>query len=380
MRFLFITPGCFDKSGISRYNRYQISSLIDLYGERNIRVLSLYGPDQDGLKTDFKVHWHGNGNDIHSKRGLVFQAMKQAFFWRPDFIFTGHVNFSGLGLIASKICRATSILGIYGLEVWGKLSRDASQGLKKTDHVIADCHFTSGYVVQEGYRRKDNVSVIWDCVDLDFFRPRPDQFNYISEKYRLPHRHTSFVILTLGRMSKDAAYKGYERLLEVFRKLAERFPQAILIYAGKGDLIQELKSKAGSYNLNGRVFFTGSVDEEDMASLYSYAHVFSLVSHRDEVSGEGIPLTPLEAMACKVPVIVGNHDGSQEAVFDGKNGVVIDPFDLEKHGEFIEDLILNEDRRSKMAEEAYEIAREYFSYQGFKEKHDQLVKRLRHER
>ena len=45
-------------------------------------------------------------------------------------------------------------------------------------------------------------------------------------------------------MSRGDKYKGYERLLEVFERVAEAVPYARLIYAGGGDLIEDLRRTA----------------------------------------------------------------------------------------------------------------------------------------
>ena len=74
------------------------------------------------------------------------------------------------------------------------------------------------------------------------------------------------------------------------------------------------------------------IHNNDLPKFYNSAFVFSLVSDRGIGRGEGIPLTPLEAMSCGTPIIVGNHDGSQEAIFPKiTNGFLINPFDLQAH-------------------------------------------------
>jgi phosphatidylinositol alpha-1,6-mannosyltransferase len=318
-------------------------------------------------------------NDIFSKAGFLLVGLIQCLFWRPDYIFVAHVNFSGLAHIFSKWCRAKCILNIYGLEVWGHLSIDAAYGFRRVNDVISDCHFTARYVEEKGIRKSHSVHVIWDCVDLEWFSPRPDQWLNVRLKYGLPDRQNHFILLTLGRLSKDAAYKGYDRLISVFKKITLTKRNTTLIIAGKGDLVPELQKKVQEEELEDQVIFTGSVDEEDMSALYSYAHLFSLISHRDRNSGEGIPLTPLEAMSCGVPVLVGNQDGSQEAVFEGRNGFVVDPFDLKMHEKYILALMENEPLQKLMAIEARQVAEQFFSYQEFKEKHKQLMLSIQQE-
>ena len=59
MKILYITPGCFDKGGISRYNRYQITACRELFGKENVKVFSLLGPSDDDFEDPFSVEWHG---------------------------------------------------------------------------------------------------------------------------------------------------------------------------------------------------------------------------------------------------------------------------------------------------------------------------------
>ncbi len=368
MKILFLTPGCFDKGGISRYSRYQIRALRELFGDENVRVLSLLGPSSDSFEEEFKVFYHTNGNIWWEQMKFVVQTTKQVIAWRPDIIHIAHVNFSGFAKVVASLCGAKTVLNIYGLEVWSGLSLDASYGLKKVDHVISDCHYTASFVEQESLRSKGSTFVIWDCVDLDRFYPaEPDPA--IISKYNLPDPSVHFVVMALGRLSKAATHKGYDRLIWVFSLFARQNPNARLVIAGKGDhkdFYEQLVREAG---IEKEVRFTGMIDEADLPALYRCASVFSLVSDRGNGRGEGIPLTPLEAMACGIPVIVGNHDGSQEAVQDNLNGTVIDPFNLEQHQLVLRELASSPALLQQKKEQAAILARSRFSYNSFREKH-----------
>ena len=77
-------------------------------------------------------------------------------------------------------------------------------------------------------------------------------------------------------------------------------PSAHLVFAGRGDDAARLSAKAASLGLSGSVTFTGPIQEEDLAAIYRVAYVFALVSDKGPGRGEGIPLTPIEAMAAAV--------------------------------------------------------------------------------
>jgi len=375
MRILYLSPGCFDMGGISRYNRYQIQALREIVGPENVKVLSLLGKENGGFKENFEVYWTANGIRPHQKVRYIFKSFSICLSWKPNIILCAHVNLSGLANVLANTIGAISVLNTYGLEIWSDLTKGAAWGLEKSKYIISDCHYTANYLVDQKTRTGKNISVIWDCVNLNDFNPKAVNPALIR-KYDLPDPGKYFNILTLGRLSYTARHKGYERLIQVFKQVVEEENKARLIFAGKGDFVPELKKLVSQSHLENKVHFTGMVDDDDLADVYSSAHLFSLVSDRGKNRGEGIPLTPLEAMACGTPIIVGNQDGSQEAVIDNKNGFVIDPFDTEMHKTIILDLIRNKEKLYSLEKETTKIASDYFSYHHFKSKHVDLLKKL----
>jgi phosphatidylinositol alpha-1,6-mannosyltransferase len=197
----------------------------------------------------------------------------------------------------------------------------------------------------------------------------------VLAKYGIPDPASGTNLLTLGRISRFAAHKGYDRLLEVFAKVAPRAPDLRLVYAGRGDLVEPLRARAAALGLAARVFFTGAVHEDDLCDVYRSAHVFSLVSDRGKSRGEGLPLTPLEASAAGVPILVGDQDGSAEAVIQGENGFIVDPFDLDAHASRVLALAADPALRTAMGEAARARAVRDFSYRRFVAEHRALFNR-----
>jgi phosphatidylinositol alpha-1,6-mannosyltransferase len=367
VKILYLTPGCFDKGGISRYSRYQITALRELVGAANVKVHSILGPTHDDFEDDFEVTSYAGGLSTFNKFNYLRNVLTSALLHHPDVIFSAHINISGVTQLLAKLTGAKTVLNVYGLEVWSGLRRDAAWGLKTSDHVISDCNFTAQYLEEKRLRKKGTTSVIWDCVDLNRFFPAPST-SEVLKKYGIPDPAHGLNLLTLGRMTHDAAHKGYDRLLEVFARIAGELPQLRLIYAGRGEMVDYLRKKVSELGLDGRVFFTGTIHEQDLPNVYRSSHLFSLVSDRGVGRGEGIPLTPLEAAACGVPILVGNHDGSQEAVEQGVNGYILNPFDLDSHAQAIISLSKNEALRARMGEAAHRRIVEDFAYPKFLEK------------
>lgn len=369
-KILFLTPGCFDKGGISRYCRYQIDALREIMDAENVRVLSLLGPDPEGFETSYSVTWHGPAptSTTAGRAGFALQALRQTLLWRPDVIHCAHVNFAPLASRLKALSGATTVLNVYGLELWSGLNNTRRAHMARMDHIIADCHATADHVSAQAMH-PDPPKVIWDCVDLDRFRPGPVE-PYLVERYGLPNLDQKRVTMTLGRLSKAARHKGYDRLLEIWGAVCTRVPNAHLVICGRGNDVDRLKDKVRELRLMNKVTFAGPIVEEDLAGIYRAAHVFALVSDKGPGRGEGIPLTPLEAMASGLPILVGDEDGSREAVDGRRNGFIVSPRDLGGMTEALITLLLEtgEARKIRVAE-ARRVAEERFGYAAFREKH-----------
>ena len=378
-KILYLTTGCFDKGGISRYNRYQIRALREIYNPKNIKVLSLSPPREGDFEDYFEVDFYAWGTSLFSKFFFVLRVIKEVYFWNPKYIWLGHINFCEILVRFKLFNKVKSILNVYGLEVWSGLRPQVENGFRKIDFIISDCHFTANYCINEGYRLSGSMEVIWDCVDLERFNNNvcDDQYNFYT-RYNLPNPKVNPWILTLGRLSKSASHKGYERLIDAFSEISKKEEKCVLVFAGKGDMKEFLTQKAKDFDISERVFFSGMVHEDDLPKFYRASRVFSLVSDRGVGRGEGIPLTPLEAMACGSPIIVGNQDGSQEAIFENKNGFCIPPFDKNAHIKSILSLIQDDELYNSMFESGIKISKKYFSYENFKAKHKAFLDRINH--
>ena len=376
MKILYLTPGCFDKGGISRYNRFQIQALREILGEENVRVYSLRQKRDGDLESPFEVTWSATGSS-HLLNKIAFggKVLECALTWRPDVILVAHVYMSGFVFLVSKASGSKTILNVYGHEVWSGLSAGRRLGMTNCDYVISDCHFTANYLEGVGARRPGTVKVAWDAVDVTRFFPAPPSPT-VCEKYGIPDPGKGINLLTLGRLSSGADHKGYRRLLEAFALVARQNDKVSLIYAGSGDLVDILKARANELGVSSRVHFTGSIHDEDLPDVYRAAHIFSLISDRGKGRGEGVPVTPIEAAACGKPILVGNQDGSPEAVMNDENGFVLDSFDINSHVDTILRLAGDPGLRLKMGEAGARIAVTEFSYMSFREKHRKFLSEI----
>lgn len=90
--------------------------------------------------------------------------------------------------------------------------------------------------------------------------------------------------------------KNHEFLLEVFARVVQSFPNAVLLLAGRGDLEEQIRARVNELGLKKAVFFLGVVD--DVPRLLRAADVFVFPS-----INEGLALSVVEAQASGLPTI-----------------------------------------------------------------------------
>ncbi len=115
-------------------------------------------------------------------------------------------------------------------------------------------------------------------------------------------------ILFVGTLKKN---KGAHHLIKAMEGI-----NAELVIAGKGSYEQELKKTAKKYFPNTK--FPGYIQGRKKKLYLSAADVFVLPSYT-----EGRPVSVMEALSYKIPVVATNAGGIPKLVNEGKNGFLI---------------------------------------------------------
>jgi len=114
-----------------------------------------------------------------------------------------------------------------------------------------------------------------------------------------------------GRISEE---KYSRKLIDLFIQFRRKVPAANLILCGDGPLFDELSRKYASEY----IVFTGRLDQDTLATLYSSADIMLFPSVTDTFG-----MAVLEAQTAGTPAIVTDRGGPQEIIVDGKTGAVI---------------------------------------------------------
>jgi glycosyltransferase involved in cell wall biosynthesis len=139
---------------------------------------------------------------------------------------------------------------------------------------------------------------------------------------RLNLRPDDFVILAVGRLVYK---KGFEFLVQAMPDVLRDAPNARLVFAGDGDLREELARRAERLGLNSHVLFAGKVPREEIPAYFGAADLVAVPSVRDDAGNvDGLPNVALEAMAAGKPLIASRVAGLREVIHDGENGVLVE--------------------------------------------------------
>jgi glycosyltransferase involved in cell wall biosynthesis len=184
--------------------------------------------------------------------------------------------------------------------------------IERSDHVVTGSEFARGQLARELGVRTDHVSVVPYGVDGKF-AVAPLRQDLLA-RYGLERRA---VVLFLGGLK---GRKNLFLLLDIWREVAAVRPDARLVVAGGGPLLDPLRARSRRLGIDDSVVFTGYVPEAEKVAHYNLADIFLFPS-----AMEGFGLAAGEAMSCGLPVVASNRGSIPELLVDGEGGTLCDP-------------------------------------------------------
>lgn len=189
-------------------------------------------------------------------------------------------------------------------------------------------------------------------------------------KARLNIPQTAPMVLFLGRITPQ---KGVLELIQAFDIARQRCPAAMLVVAGwlYGSYGEEVRACAASGGSSKNIHFLGPVSDEIKAGLFASASVFVTLSR-----SEGLPAAVIEALGNGVPAVL-TADSNIPEVSEFGAGVITELDPLKAAGA-IAGLLLDEERRAAMGENARRLAAERFSWNAMLSQLSGLYKQIIH--
>ena len=244
------------------------------------------------------------------------------------------------------------------------LYRAAKAGICKTVawmHNSYEAYFETEnmYCWHQDHLFRAMLSKIDECVVLNEDIARKYMKN-LGAECRVIYNPRSFVsaekaelknkqFIASGRMVYS---KGFDLLLESFRSFCKSNSDWTLVILGDGPLRATIVKKAIEYGIFNRVRFTGFV--KDVKPFMLSSSVFLLPSR-----WEGFSMVVTEALELGLPIVSYNIPAMLPVVTDGKEGILIDPFDTEKFAAAMLRMAESEDLRRRMGNSGIEKAQQF---------------------
>lgn len=165
-------------------------------------------------------------------------------------------------------------------------------------------------------------------------------------------------ILCVGRIHPR---KGQDQILLALNTLPfEEQKKLVVHFAGPktktkffGNLLQISKKFAGE------IIFHGDCTDNEVRELYNSSDLFALTSMPKAKSVEGFGFVYLEASSYGLPIIANRTGGVEDAVIDGKTGLLAEPGDINELSRFLLDLVNNQQLRDKLGQEGTRWAKNF---------------------
>ncbi|WP_158655130.1 glycosyltransferase [Flavivirga eckloniae] len=133
--------------------------------------------------------------------------------------------------------------------------------------------------------------------------------------------------IAAGRFTNKKA--PYYTIL-AFNNVLKEFPEAKLLMAGNGNLLETCKNLVNYLKIENSVSFLGVIKPQEFKAYLEESMAF--VQHSITASNgdmEGTPLAILESSIAGVPVITSKHAGIPEVIIDGKTGLLFKEHDVD---------------------------------------------------
>jgi glycosyltransferase involved in cell wall biosynthesis len=193
----------------------------------------------------------------------------------------------------------------------------------------------------------------------------------VNTKYRIIHNGISLLkpvepmkklsVINLLYLSNLFPQKGIFNLIEIFKILESKYPDAILSIVGGfpyRKTHEQVLKLIKKYDLEKKILLKGPKYGKHKTQEYNQADIFVYpTSFRQEC----FPLVILEAMQSGLPIITTDEGAISEIIDNGINGIVIKNWTAESFAEELALLIRNSDLRSKLGENAKKKFREYYT-------------------
>ncbi|MCJ8279496.1 MAG: glycosyltransferase [Rivularia sp. ALOHA_DT_140] len=266
---------------------------------------------------------------------MTLALLKRLIHERPDRVFCGHAY---LAPLVGTLCQPLGIpytVITHGKEVWQPLPKLTQTSLQKASQIWTVSRYTREISSNANSLNTNKIKILPCAVNGDRFTPGEKPADLL-EHYGLVNAK---VMMSVTRLWSGDIYKGVDVTIRGLSQIAEVFPEVKYLVIGRGDDKPRLMQLAKDLGVEDKVVFAGFVATEELVRHYRLADAYIMPSQ------EGFGIVYLEAMACGVPVLSGDADGSADPLQDGKLGWRVPHRDVNAVAAACIEILKGEDQR-----------------------------------
>ena len=204
-------------------------------------------------------------------------------------------------------------------------------GMNHADLIMCVSELTRQTVIQKYHQNPDKCIAMHNAVEP----MKPEVLN-MEAKRGTDER----VITFLGRIT---AQKGCEYFVEAAARCLQKAPNARVVMAGNGDLMESMIRLVARKGLADRFHFTGFLRGNQVYEMFKVSDVYVMPS-----VSEPFGISPLEAMQCGTPSIISKQSGCAEIL---DNCIKVDYWDIHALADAIYSICHNESLFQYLKEE-----------------------------
>jgi glycosyltransferase involved in cell wall biosynthesis len=273
--------------------------------------------------------------EAHNASGYAFLKALRKRSSKAPFVETVHGVLADEYIQTQRNGKLSPREKLANLLMW-RLSRLEGESARAASLVVSVSDYSAERASQLYDLDRAKVRVVPNGVDTERFKPADDG-DAFKRQLGIGGRQ---VVLFVGRL---ISRKGLHFLVEAASRVVKECSDVMFVIVGDGPLRGSLTAQLTSLGLAGNFLFLGDVKEDLLPRLYNCCDVFAFPSVQE---GQGIAL--LEAQASTKPVVAFNVGGVNEAVREGKSGLLVESANVDDLADAIVKLLSDSSLRRRM--------------------------------
>lgn len=278
------------------------------------------------------------------------------------FPYTSNSYLAYPGLIIHKILKIPYIISIHGGGIYKwEPEYFQKQFFKNATDIIA---VSKPIKIEYEQRINKKIKIIPPLIPFTVSKYSKEE---LKNKYGF--ERDDKLIISVGSIKH---IKGSDFLLKGFMNLGKEYIDNYklkLIYVGDGEMKSDLEITVKKRNLNKYIKFFGKIPHETIPEIYRIANIYVLPS-----IFEGTPISLLEAMFNKLPIIGANVKGIKNIITHNKNGLLFESLNTNDLNAKIKELVENESLANKLGISAKKDYDENYQFERTVKDYDSIFR------